>query len=157
MSLSELLTWRKPKRLTKEEYLQKLTEKGLHADGTPVLDPLPIAPPIGYVKAPSMVEIVRDMVRGERLRQEAEAAGYETFEESEDFDVGDEDVHARSPYENEFDPPIGELLAAGREEVAKKESAAKAAKTSKKPAEEPAGDVGGGGGSPPPEDAGTAS
>lgn len=133
---------RRPQRLTEDQYLKKLLEKGLHPDGTPILDPVPIAPPIGYVKAPSMVEIVRDMVRGERLRQEALAAGAETFEESEDFDVGDEDVHASSPFENEFDPPIEELLAAGREAVAKK--AAEAAKP-------PSGEVGGGGGTPPPK------
>lgn len=133
---------RRPARISEEEYLRKLIDKGLHPNGTPILDPTPIAPPIGYVKAPSMVEIVRDMVRGERLRQEALAAGAETFEESEDFDVGDEDFHASSPFENQFDPPIQELLQAGREALAKKAAAGT------KP---PVNELGGGGGSPPPE------
>lgn len=73
-----------------------------------VPDPTPVAPPVGYKKQPSMVEYIRDMVRSEKLRQEAEAAGYETFEESEDFDVGD-DNDPTSPWENEYDPPISEI------------------------------------------------
>lgn len=121
MPLSKLLEWRKPKRLTLEEYFAKLKEKGLNEDGSPVLDPTPIAPPIGYKKTPSMVEIVRDMVRGERLKAEAEAAGHETFEESEDFDVGDDPELLRSPYENTFDPPLEDLLKAGREAIAERD------------------------------------
>lgn len=109
--------------MTPEQYLAKLTREGLHPDGTPILDPLPVAPPIGYKKAPSMVEIVRDMVRGERLRQEALAMGAETFEESEDFEVDDDGPMMPSPWENEFDPPVAELLKAGRAALAEKEKA----------------------------------
>lgn len=116
-------TFRPRHRLTPEEYLAKLTARGLNPDGSQVLSPIPIAPPIGYKKAPSMVEIVRDMVRSERLAQEAAAMGRETFEESEDFDVGDEDPLMRSPWENEFDPPLETLLAAGREALAAKQAA----------------------------------
>lgn len=127
-------TFRPRQRLTPEEYLAKLTRKGLHPDGTPVLDPVPVAPPIGYKKTPSMVEIVRDMVRGERLRQEAIAAGHETFEESEDFDVGDEPELMRSPWENQFDPPLEEILAAGRASLAEKKKAEGGAGGTKPPA-----------------------
>lgn len=108
-----------------EEYFVKLKSRGLNADGTPILDPTPLAPPIGYVKHPSMVEIVRNMVRGERLRQEAEAAGAETFEEADDFDIGDDGEDLRSGFENDHDPPIEELLKAGREALAEKEAKAK--------------------------------
>lgn len=76
--------------------------------GREIPDPMPMAPPVGYKKPPSMVELVRDMVRSERLRQEAEAAEQETFEESEDFDIGD-DYDPHSPWENDFDPPLSEL------------------------------------------------
>lgn len=117
---------RRPKQLELEDYLEKLSRKGLHPDGTQVLDPTPLAPPIGYKKHPSMVEIVRDMVRRERLAAEAEAAGMETFEEADDFDVGDEPELMRSGWENDFDPPLVELIEAGRQVVAERERAASA-------------------------------
>lgn len=111
---------RRPRQLDLEEYLKKLADKGLHPDGTPVLDPVPLAPPIGYKKHPSMVEIVRDMVRSERLAQAARDAGAETLEEAEDFDVEDDyDLH--SPWENDFDPPLVELIEAGRQVVAERD------------------------------------
>lgn len=128
MALSKLLAFRKPKQLELEEYLQKLKDKGLNPDGTPKLDPTPMAPPIGYKKHPSMVEIVRDMVRSEKLAQAAAATGHETFEEAEDFDIPDDPVQMNSPYENDFDPPLSELVKAGEEEVKKRP---------KKPADEP--------------------
>lgn len=111
---------RRPKRLTIEQYAEKLIRKGLDPRGQVVPDPVPIAPPIGYKKQPSMVEIVRDMVRSERLAQAAREAGHETFDESEDFDVGDEPELMRSPWENQFDPELSELLRAGQEVLDKK-------------------------------------
>lgn len=125
---------RRPRRLTLEEYAAKLAAKGLHPDGTQKLDPRPLAPPVGYKKHPSMVEIVRDMVRGERLRIAALEAGAETFEESEDFEVED-DYFLESPWVNDFDPPIRELVEAGRQEVQRKHQAAKqeAQKQAQKP------------------------
>lgn len=49
------------------------------------------------------------MVRSERLAAEAAAAGYESFEEADDFEVGD-DFDPSSPYETDFDPtPVAEL------------------------------------------------
>lgn len=94
-------------------------------DGFEVLaDKRPIAPPVGYKRQPSMVEIVRDMVRSEHLRREAEAAGAETFEEADDFEVGD-DFDPSSPYENDFDPPIKDLLKAGERSLAEKMEAAR--------------------------------
>lgn len=73
-------------------------------DGFELLDPTPIAPPIGYVQRPSLVEQIRAMVVSEKLRQEAEAAGYESFEEADDFAV-DDDFDQTSPYEVDFEPP----------------------------------------------------
>lgn len=108
-------------RLTPEAYLQKLVEKGFDkSTGQFKPDPVPVAPPVGYRKQPSMVEIVRDMVQGERLRQEALAAGAETFEESEDFDIGDEDPDLMSGYENDFDPPLSEITREVEAERARK-------------------------------------
>jgi len=123
MALSPLRAFRRPKQMDLEDYLKKLISKGLNKDGTPILDPTPLAPPIGYKKAPSMIDIVRDMVRGERLKQEALAAGFETFDEADDFDVDDEPVQLRSPHEfPEGDPSVRELLQAGKSLVEKKPS-----------------------------------
>lgn len=80
----------------------------LDSSGSEVLDPTPIAPPVGFTPQPSMVDYVRDLIRSERLKQEMEDAGMETFEESEDFDV-DDDYDPGTPYENDFDPDIREL------------------------------------------------
>lgn len=93
-----------------EEYLEQHPKgKPLTPDGKEILDPTPIAPPVGYMRQPSLAEQVRQMVISERLRQEAEAAGMESFEDADDFDVGD-DFDPSSPYEQDFDPtPIAEL------------------------------------------------
>lgn len=129
-ALKELATklapkFRRPRQMELEDYLAKLLDKGLNPDGTPMLDPTPMAPPIGYKKHPSMVEIVRDMVRSERLAQAAAESGHETFEESEDFDVGDDPELLRSQWENEFDPPLSELVRAGEEAIRAREAASR--------------------------------
>lgn len=87
----------KPQRRVKGAHLK------FDEEGREVMDPLPIAPPIGYKKAPSISETIRNMIRSERLKQEAEAQGFESFEEADDFDVGD-DYDPKSPYEEVFEP-----------------------------------------------------
>lgn len=99
---------------------QKMRDRGYNDEGKFIPDSVPMAPPIGYKKQPSMVEIVRNMVRSERLADEARRAGMETFEESEDFDVGDDGEDLKSGFENDFDPPIDELRRAIEEERAVK-------------------------------------
>lgn len=106
---AELVKNRQVPRITEEEYLAKMLERGLDEHGRLIPDPVPIAPPVGYRKQPSMVEIVRDMVRGEKMRQAALESGHETFEESEDFDVGEDGEDLMSGYENDFDPPLSEI------------------------------------------------
>lgn len=73
--------------------------------GSEIPDPNPMQPPVGYNRQPSLAEQIRAMVVSENLRREAEAAGMETFEEADDFDVGDDFEEERhSPYEGNFDP-----------------------------------------------------
>ena len=69
--------------------------------GREILDPNPMAPPIGYIKQESLHEQIARMVRSERLRQEADAAGFETFDEADDFDIGD-DYDPSSSFEEQF-------------------------------------------------------
>lgn len=121
----ESLDWINPKiwfsRMSKEDYVRKNMEKGLSANsGFEIPDPTPMAPPIGYKRQPSLAEQIREMVRSEKLAQEAAAAGAETFEEADDFDVEDDEFPA-SPYEmsdleprpQPVAPPVASPLPAG--------------------------------------------
>lgn len=103
---------KKPKQIDLEEVIARqpsAQEQYLDARGRELPDPTPIAPPIGYRRQPSLAEQIRQMVRSEKLAQELDARGVETFEEADDFDVGD-DYDPQSPYEATFEPtPIPEL------------------------------------------------
>lgn len=83
--------------------------KRLDAEGRELPDPRPEAPPVGWVKQPTMVEYIRNLVRSELLRREADAEDIDTFEESDDFDVEDDEPDPRTPYEAVFDPPAPTL------------------------------------------------
>lgn len=121
--------------------------KPLTPGGAEVPDPVPMAPPVGYVKQPSMFEHMREMIRRE-LSQAAAESGVESFEDADDFEVGD-DYDPRSPYEEEFegvsvrelDERIAELRR--RAEVRNSELARmQAARTQKALAEAPMGSAG---------------
>lgn len=75
------------------EMVEHIAHKGrpLTVDGQEIPDPRPMAPPVGYKKQPSMADQIRDMVRSERLAQEAAEMGGESFEEANDFDTGEDD------------------------------------------------------------------
>lgn len=115
----------RPRRMTPEEYMEKMIRKGVGPDGHFVPSDEPMEPPIGYVRQPSLAELVREAVMSEKLRAAAEEAGLETFEESEDFDVPDEPELLRSRWENEFDPPLAEITAAVQEDQEKKAQSGK--------------------------------
>lgn len=83
--------------------------KTLNELGQELPDPRPMAPPIGWVKQPTMVEHIRNLVRSTLLQQTADAADIDTFEEADDFDVDDELNDPRTPYEAIFDPPAPTL------------------------------------------------
>lgn len=70
-------------------------------------DPVPAYPHVGLTRKKSMAEQIREMVRSERLAQAAAAEGHETFEEADDFDVG-EDIDPHSEYEEVFEPEVYE-------------------------------------------------
>lgn len=80
-----------------------MAERVHDEQGHEIPDPVPMEPPLGYRRTPSLAEQIRMHIRSEALRRAAEEAGYETFEEADDFDVGD-DYDPTSPYEEVFDP-----------------------------------------------------
>lgn len=67
--------------------------------------PIPLEPPLGYKRTPSLHDQVRELIRSERLATIAREQGYETLEEGDDFDVQD-DYDPRSPWEHNFDPIV---------------------------------------------------
>lgn len=131
---------RRPKQLDLEDYLAKMASKGFDKNGNFKMDPTPIAPPIGYKRHPTMVELIRDMIAKNNITQ---GTGAETFEESEDFDVDDDGEQLRSPHENEGQPQLAELLNAGAQ-VAKYRGSAPAPSDAplvpEKPAQDPPSD-----------------
>jgi len=72
--------------------------------GREVVDPTPVEIPIGFRIPPTLEDRIRMLVRGEELRLAAERRGFETFRESEDFDIQEDPVDPHTPYEAVFDP-----------------------------------------------------
>lgn len=81
--------------------------------GREIPDPTPMQPPVGYNPQPSLAQQMRQMIISDRLAREAREAGAETFEEADDFEVGDDwEQEKHSPYEANFDPMTPEERAA---------------------------------------------
>jgi len=89
----------------KEKFPKHPEHPRLDTDGHEVPDPTPISIPAGFKRPETLAEQVQRLVRT-HISREAERTGRETFEESEDFNVGDDDAPS-TPYEEEFDPALG--------------------------------------------------
>lgn len=72
-------------------------------DGKEHPDPTPMAPPVGMERELTMNERIRMMVRN-AVSEHAASKDMETFEEADDFDIPDDPVDPRTPYEAVFDP-----------------------------------------------------
>lgn len=83
------------------------TTQRLNDKGQEIPDPNPIEIPAGFKRPETLAEQVRRLVRSETFANEMNAAGMETFEESEDFEIDDEMFDPSSPYEEVFDPVLG--------------------------------------------------
>lgn len=71
--------------------------------GREIPDPTPMAPPVGYKRQPTMAEVIRQQIQGEALARAAREMGKESWEEADDFVIGD-DYDPSSPWEEQFDP-----------------------------------------------------
>lgn len=82
----------------------------LNEAGQELPNPVPLSPPVGYVKPISIADQIREAIR--QASFEAQMAGLETEEEANDFDVG-EDFMPTSPWENDFeiDPALEAMIA----------------------------------------------
>lgn len=92
------------------ELEQSVQSLYLDENGHEKPNPVPMQPPVGYRRQPTIAEQMRMMIRTASL--EAAQAGAETEEEANDFDVG-EDMEPHSPWENDFepDPALDHMLA----------------------------------------------
>lgn len=97
----------------------------LNVQGAETPDPASMEPPLGWVDQPSLIEQVRAAVRSEALKLAAEQDGFGSFEEEDDFEIGD-DYEPTSPYENEFEPSIAELARVGADMLARERIKAEA-------------------------------
>lgn len=71
--------------------------------GEEILDPTPISLPVGFSRPIPLNERIREMVRRE-ASEYARQNDLETFEEADDFNIGEDDYDPRSPWEEDFDP-----------------------------------------------------
>lgn len=71
----------------------------------------PMAAALRVTTRDGLGDRVRELIRSERMAIAAEQAGYETFEESDDFEVDDEQYDPQTPYEEIFDGSIAEDVA----------------------------------------------
>ncbi|UDN67831.1 hypothetical protein [robinz microvirus RP_142] len=79
------------------------------SDGREYPDPIPTAPPVGYKTPPTIMDMIKSMIHSEQLNQKAQAEGFDTFDEAEDFDIEDDPLDPHTEYEAVFDPPPNPL------------------------------------------------
>lgn len=89
---------------------RSVQELYLDENGHEMPNPVPMQPPVGYRRQPTIAEQIRQQIRLASL--EAAQAGAETEEEANDFDVG-EDMEPSSPWEHDFevDPALEHMIA----------------------------------------------
>lgn len=88
--------------------------------GRELLDGRPMEPPVGYNPQPSLMEKIRKMVYDAQIQRDLAKAGVETFDEANDFDVGD-DYDPTSPWEQYYEPTPFERFIAEKEAAQKAE------------------------------------
>lgn len=98
---------------------RRIRDEFINDLGQEMPDPRPMSPPVGYIKQPSIFDLVRDQVARAHLLH-AQDREFETFEDNDDFDIPDDPADPTSPWENDFDPPWSEVRSAIEADRAKK-------------------------------------
>lgn len=75
------------------------------ADGKFYPDPVPMAPPVGFVQKPSIADQMRRIFHSEQMKILAAQEGRESFEEADDFEIQDE-YDPRSPFEMQLEQEL---------------------------------------------------
>lgn len=79
------------------QWFRKHTKDGLERP-----DSTPIELPLGLKRPLSLAEQIARFTSNAVIQEELKASGLETFDESNDFNTGDEDSMEPTPYEAEF-------------------------------------------------------
>lgn len=86
-----------------KDTFQSFFGRRLNEKGQEVPDPTPVGLPLGYQHPPSLEERIQRMIAVTLSRQAAHA-GAESFEEANDFDVGDPDDLKFQDEDDKFTP-----------------------------------------------------
>jgi len=93
--------------------------KKLTKTGKEILNRTPISIPLGFSRPKSITEQIAEFVTNQKIQEQLDAAGFETFEDAEDFEIGDDyESLPESKYEADFDN-IKSGLALEREKARK--------------------------------------
>lgn len=115
--------------------LQAFKKSTINPDGREVLDPTPVEIPLGYQRPATLQEQIARLMAAEDFKRAMRARGQETFEEANDFEVGD-DYDPKSPWEEEFHGQFEHEVNMERK-LAEKERKAKEAPGTKEPKKAP--------------------
>lgn len=72
-------------------------------------DPKPTGIPLNFKRPPTLAEQVARLVHSEHFKRQMEQSGFETIDEAEDFEVGDDYV-PDSPHELVYDDDLGKEI-----------------------------------------------
>lgn len=139
---------------TMKEAVNKFFGRRINNLGQEVPDPTPVAMPLGHINPEPLEVRMRRMIQME-MSQEAMRQGYESFEEANDFNVGDgdderftdeddiftpNDPHVQNAFERE-EPVVRERLTKAQKEAQeKKATEGRKAKAKPAPADDAEGD-----------------
>lgn len=90
--------------------MSEVSKNRHNGDGEEVLNPVPMEPPLGYRRTPTLSEQIAMQVRQMKLELLQDDSIEETDEEADDFEVGD-DFEPLSPHENDHVPTLAQLKA----------------------------------------------
>lgn len=94
----------KTKEKKHDKFVEEFGTSVMDEHGLEHPDPTPVALALKVKRPPTIQELIQTMCRNEMFQQGLAQQGEETFEESDDFDVVDEDGDDfNSPYEENFD------------------------------------------------------
>lgn len=96
--------WRQPPQMSADDYMEKMAERRMEVDGSEIPDPVPLEPPVGYVKKPSMFETMREMVKREMaMRMQNDADGGDGDVDDDDYEEEDDFPRSHREYSEEDD------------------------------------------------------
>lgn len=126
MAVKSVVIRQKP-RISEEDYRKKLGLKRLNEFGQEIPDRVPMEPPVGFKKQPSIFENMREMVKAE-LARKAIDEGFDTEDDDNNFDIPeDRDPLSKHEYTEMDEERVTTTAAAINKKISDDKAAAKAA------------------------------